>query len=498
MDIKSLKDKILQLAIQGKLVPQNEDDEPASVLLEKIKTEKEQLIKDKVIKKEKPLPEISDEEKLFELPKGWEWCRFSQVLDVRDGTHDTPKYVEKGIPLITSKNINRNQIDFENVKYISLEDHKEISKRSKVDDGDILFAMIGSIGNPVIVNKKIDFSIKNVALFKYYKNNCVNNKFLYYYLLFSQDNIKKNAKGAVQTFVSLKMLREYLLPLPPLEEQRRIVAKVDELFELIDELENNKQDLLENIANTRNKVLQLAIQGKLVEQCEDDEPASALLEKIKTEKEKLIKDKAIKKEKTLPEISEEEKQFELPKGWEWCRLGEIIALSDNLNIQSKLKSDEMINYLDIDSIDNIQQKVKGTKLEPVKKLSSRARRVLKKNMIVYSMVRPYLKNMAIITEDKENFIGSTGFVAFKSIIVEKEYIFNYLRSEYVTNKLNGYTIGFNSPSINLTQFTELEIPVPPLEEQKRIVAKMDLIMDYLDKLQQEIESQEIILENIIQ
>ena len=120
MDIKSLKDKILQLAIQGKLVPQDENDEPASILLEKIKAEKEQLIKDKVIKKEKPLPEISEEEKSFDLPKGWEWCRFRDVLDVRDGTHDTPKYVSEGIPLITSKNISGNGIDYSNVKYISL------------------------------------------------------------------------------------------------------------------------------------------------------------------------------------------------------------------------------------------------------------------------------------------------------------------------------------------------------------------------------------------
>ncbi|XZH79446.1 restriction endonuclease subunit S (plasmid) [Clostridium perfringens] len=496
MDTKALKNKILQLAIEGKLVPQNENDEPVSVLLERTKKEKEQLIKDKIIKKERLLPEVTEDDELFRLPYSWKWVRFSQVLDVRDGTHDTPKYIEKGIPLITSKNINGKDIDFKNVKYISLEDHKEISKRSKVDEGDILFAMIGSIGNPVIVNQNIDFSIKNVALFKFYKNNCVNNKFLYYYLLFIQDTIKKNAKGAVQTFVSLKVLREYLFPLPPLEEQKRIVAKVDSLFKLIDELDSNKQDLLKNISDTRNKVLQLAIEGKLVPQNENDEPASVLLEKIKEEKEQLIKNKVIKKEKLLPEITNEEKLFEVPNGWELCRLGKIIALSDNLNIQSKLNPDEIINYLDIDSIDNTQQKIKGTKLELVKKLSSRARRVLKKNMIVYSMVRPYLKNMAIITEDKENFIGSTGFVAFKSIIVEKEYIFNYLRSEYVTNKLNAYTIGFNSPSINLTQFTELEIPLPPLEEQKRIVEKIEKIMSYLDKIEENIKNKDILNERI--
>ena len=237
MRVDELKNKILQLAIQGKLVPQDENDIPASVLLEEIKKEKEQLIKEKKIKREKPLPEITEEEKPFEIPKGWEWVRFSQVLDVRDGTHDTPKYLEKGVPLITSKNINGKEVDFNNVKYISMEDHIEISKRSNVENGDILFAMIGSIGNPVIVNKKEEFSIKNVALFKFYKKNIVNNKFLYYYLLLAQNDMKSNSKGAVQSFVSLKILREYIFPLPSVEEQQRIVQKVDEIMAYLDELE---------------------------------------------------------------------------------------------------------------------------------------------------------------------------------------------------------------------------------------------------------------------
>ena len=236
-NISDTRNKVLQLAIQGKLVEQNSEDTPVSVLLEEIRKEKEQLIKEKKIKKEKPLPEITEEEKLFELPKGWEWVRFSQVLDVRDGTHDTPKYVEKGVPLITSKNINGKEIDFDNVKYISMQDHIEISKRSNVDNGDILFAMIGSIGNPVIVNKKEEFSIKNVALFKFYKKNCVNNKFLYYYLLLAQNDMKSNSKGAVQSFVSLKILREYIFPLPSVEEQLRIVQKVDKIMAYLDELE---------------------------------------------------------------------------------------------------------------------------------------------------------------------------------------------------------------------------------------------------------------------
>ena len=236
-NISNTRNKVLQLAIQGKLVEQKPEDTPASVLLEEIRKEKETLIKEKKIKKEKALPEITEVEKPFEIPKGWEWVRFSQVLDVRDGTHDTPKYLEKGVPLITSKNINGKEVDFNNVKYISMEDHIEISKRSNVENGDILFAMIGSIGNPVIVNKKEEFSIKNVALFKFYKKNIVNNKFLYYYLLLAQNDMKSNSKGAVQSFVSLKILREYIFPLPSVVEQQRIVQKVDEIMAYLDELE---------------------------------------------------------------------------------------------------------------------------------------------------------------------------------------------------------------------------------------------------------------------
>ena len=236
-NISNTRNKVLQLAIQGKLVEQKPEDTPASVLLEEIRKEKETLIKEKKLTKDTAFPEITEDEQPFEIPKGWEWVRFSQVLDVRDGTHDTPKYLEKGVPLITSKNINGKEVDFNNVKYISMEDHIEISKRSNVENGDILFAMIGSIGNPVIVNKKEEFSIKNVALFKFYKKNIVNNKFLYYYLLLAQNDMKSNSKGAVQSFVSLKILREYIFPLPSVEEQQRIVQKVDEIMAYLDELE---------------------------------------------------------------------------------------------------------------------------------------------------------------------------------------------------------------------------------------------------------------------
>lgn len=166
--VDALEQTILQLAVRGLLVPQDPTDEPASVHLQKIRTEKDHLITQGKIKRDKPLPPITDEEKPFELPQGWEWARLQQAYDVRDGTHDTPKYQATGFPLVTSKNIYGGVLDLSDVKLISAQDHEQISARSKVDRNDILFAMIGSIGNPVLVDTDLEFSVKNVALFKYY------------------------------------------------------------------------------------------------------------------------------------------------------------------------------------------------------------------------------------------------------------------------------------------------------------------------------------------
>jgi type I restriction enzyme S subunit len=236
-NVTELRKAILQLAVMGKLVPQNPNDPPAIQLLKEIEAEKKRLVKEGKIKTSKPLPEIKPEEVPYALPQGWEWVRLNDALDVRDGTHDTPKYVDSGYPLITSKNIYTGKLSFDDVKYISAEDHQKICERSKVDAGDILFAMIGSIGNPVIVECDTEFSIKNVALFKYHLVGKPNNRYLHYFLSRAQENMKAISSGAVQSFVSLGFLRAYLLPLPPIAEQHRIVAKIDSLMSLCDTLE---------------------------------------------------------------------------------------------------------------------------------------------------------------------------------------------------------------------------------------------------------------------
>lgn len=231
-----LKKSILQSVIQGKLTEQLATDDNVEDLLQAIKEEKERLIKEKKIKKQKPLPEITEEEIPFEIPKNWKWVRANDILDVRDGTHDTPKYVVKGVPLVTSKNLDNGKLNLSNIKYISKNDSEKINLRSKVNLNDILFAMIGTIGNPVIIKKDIEMSIKNIGLFKSYRENAINMDYIYYLLLYMQDILKQQVSSGVQKFVSLTELRRLMMPLPPLAEQKRIVEKLDKLLADIEEL----------------------------------------------------------------------------------------------------------------------------------------------------------------------------------------------------------------------------------------------------------------------
>ena len=239
-NVAELRKAILQLAVMGKLVPQGPKDEPASELLKAIEVEKERLIKEEKIKRQKALPEIIDEEKDFILPSRWEWARLQNVLDVRDGTHYSPMDATGSdtYPFVTSKNFVNGKIDFSTVRRISAKDHFEFTKRSKVDKLDILLSMIGgNIGNQVIVEDECDFSIKNVALFKYYNKQLTNPYFIKIYLEHLANGLQAKAAGGAQPFVSLAFLRNLVIALPPKEEQSRLVAKTNSLMALCDRLE---------------------------------------------------------------------------------------------------------------------------------------------------------------------------------------------------------------------------------------------------------------------
>ena len=246
---EALKRSILQWAIQGNLVPQDPADEPAEALLERIRVEKQRLIKEGKIKKDKHESVIFrrdnshyekrgsdevciDEEIPFEIPTGWNWSRLGTCLDVRDGTHDTPRYVAEGVPLVTSKNLSNGKIDFTTAKLISREDSQAINQRSNVESGDIMYAMIGSIGNPVLYQGNDEFSIKNMALFKRVPNG-MDMEYVYWFLVLVQEDMKKAASGGVQSFVSLGYLRNYLIPVPPIAEQKRICSTIGQIIPLL-------------------------------------------------------------------------------------------------------------------------------------------------------------------------------------------------------------------------------------------------------------------------
>ena len=240
--VETLKKAVLQSAIQGTLVEQDEADEPASILLGRIREEKRKQLGKKYIESyiykgddNRYYEHIGDndiditEEIPYDLPKNWCFTRLNEYLDVRDGTHDSPKYCESGYPLVTSKNLSNGAIDFSTAKMISEKDYIAINERSFVDNNDILFAMIGSIGNPVLVKKDRDFAIKNMALFKQ-RTLIQNMEYMLYYSTYIQDSLRRKTSGALQPFISLNFFRNLIIPIPPLAEQERIVSKINEIF----------------------------------------------------------------------------------------------------------------------------------------------------------------------------------------------------------------------------------------------------------------------------
>ncbi len=240
--IKHFRQNILQEAVQGKLVPQDPNDEPASILLERIKEEKERLVKEGKIKKEKPLPPISEDEIPYELPKGWEWVRLGEICSlITDGTHSTPNYVSKGVPFLSVKDISNGFIDFNDTRFITQQEHEELIKRCKPEYGDVLLTKVGTTGIAKVIDTKREFSIfVSLALLKIIHNTL----YPYYieYMLNSplgKKQSEENTQGIGNKNLVIKCIKNFIVPLPPLNEQKRIVEKVDQLMDLCDELEKN-------------------------------------------------------------------------------------------------------------------------------------------------------------------------------------------------------------------------------------------------------------------
>ncbi|SNY63035.1 restriction endonuclease subunit S [Enterobacter sp. CC120223-11] len=527
--IKKLRELILELAVRGKLVPQDPNDEPASELLKRIAVEKAELVKQGKIKKQKPLPEISEDEKPFELPVGWEWVRLAEAFDVRDGTHDTPKYQISGYPLVTSKNLSSGRLDLSDIKYISEEDYKKINERSFVERGDVLFAMIGSIGNPVVIDIDDEFSIKNVALFKYYKKELSQPYFLKNVLEALSVNLKIASSGGVQPFVSLGALRNIVIAFPPLEEQRRIMMKLSELMSLCDQLEQqslssldahqqlvetllatltdsqNAEELAENwarisqhfdalftteasIDTLKQTILQLAVMGKLVPQDPSDEPASELLKRIEQEKAQLVKEGKIKKQKPLPPVSEEEKNVVLPNGWIQARVDDVFNIIVDCPHSTAKFVEKGVLCIDTNTFKNgrlINDKFRFVSYDTYKE------RVLRLEPIAGDIVfarEGSVGESVVIPDDLKCCLGQRVMLLRPSPKMNSELLRYLLSSKKTLEELLSLHKGIGAKHVNVKDIKKHVIALPPENEQNRILVKINDMYVLCDQLKSRLQS----------
>ena len=489
MNAQQLKNAILQEAIEGRLVPQDPNDEPASVLLARIRKEKERLVKEgKLKKKDLEINPISEDEIPFEIPESWEWVRLSDVIDVRDGTHDTPAYIPHGYPLITGKDFYNGYFDLSKTQYISESDYIEICKRSKVDIGDILFSMIGgNIGSQILISMEnyFEMAIKNVALFKQFPSKSVDSKYLSVFLEARVDHIKSIALGGAQSFVSLKLLRTYLFPLPPLAEQHRIVAKIEELLPKVEEY-GKAQDALNKLnaelpERLKKSILQEAIEGRLVPQDPNDEPASVLLDKIRKEKAQLVKTGKLKKKDLIETpISEDEIPFEIPASWEWVRLPYIStnSLGKTLNGGKTIGNNQ--KYLC--SINVYWNRIDLTKVKetPFDESDCQKYRLAKGDLLICEG-GDYGRSAVWDKDDEMYYQNALHRIRFFQNL--NPYFYMYC-IEAFRNMLLLEEVAKGMTIKHLTQdaLYSLSFPLPPLAEQHRIVAKIEELLKEIDKL----------------
>ena len=469
MKAADLRKAILQYAVEGKLVPQDNQDEPASILYEKIIVEKENLIKQGKIKKEKPLPPITDDDIPYNIPENWKWVRLGEVCDkITDGAHQTPTYISNGIPFLSVKNISNGFICFDDVKYISQAEHEILYSRCNIEKDDILLTKVGTTGIPVIVDTDKIFDIfVSIALLKI-NTKYLNNKFLKYTILspMIQELVKLYTRGIGNKNLVIKDIKNFHIPLPPLKEQERIVKKVDELMALCDKLEQEEEKLLaldENfMENLPKSILQYAVEGKLVNQDIHDEPASILYEKIIAEKENLIKQGKIKKEKTLPPITDDEIPYDIPNNWKWVRLEHITYLIGNKN-----------NII-------LAKQVKETGKYPVVSQSKNLidgfyddeSKLIKINTPVV-IFGDHTKNVKYI--DFDFIVGADGTQILKPIIIDSKFLYYIILHQTFIMKNRGYARHFSL-------LKKAILPLPPLKEQEKIVKKVDELLTYCNKL----------------
>lgn len=517
--IKKLRKLILELAVRGKLVPQDPNDEPASELLKRIAAEKAELVKKGKIKKQKPLPEISEDEKPFELPAGWEWVRLGFITNYGECDKAEPTDADADTWIVELEDIEKSTSRLLNRVKFSERPFK--SSKNKFNKNDVLYGKLRPYLDKVLIADDSGVCTTEIIPIKVYGNILPG----YLRLLLKSPRFiayaNESTHGMNLPRLGTDKAINAVVELTAIAEQVRIVNKVDELMSLCDQLEQqsltsldahqqlvetllatltdsqNAEELADNWARIshhfdtlftteasidalKQTILQLAVMGKLVQLDPNDEPASELLKRIEQEKAKLVKEGKIKKQKPLPLISEDEKPFELPKGWEWCRIGNVI------NIRAELVKPE--NYCEFfqvapDIIEKGTGKViskRTVKESGIKGPNSR----FYKNQIVYSKIRPSLSKAFIAEYDG---LCSADMYPLDCFI-NTGYLLKVILSELFLIQVRAAENRIKMPKLNVESLSNILIPVPPAAIQSAVFTKISKMDTFCDTLKSRLQS----------
>ena len=492
MKAQDLKNSILQLAIQGKIVPQDANDEPAEVLYAKIQAEKQKLIKEGKIKKDKPLPPITDDEIPFAIPSTWKWVRLGDCATVYTGNSipedvKLRKYTEisEGYDYIGTKDVNFDKtINYENgVKIPYSEPKFKLAHKNSI----LMCIEGGSAGRKIaILDRTVCFgnklcSINPIKMSEIYILNILQSAYF-------KASFNDNTTGIIGG-VSVNKFQELIIPLPPLAEQKRIVAKIEELEPLVKQYDKAETEL--SVLNDsfpeqlQKSILQYAIQGKLVPQDANDEPAEVLYAKIQAEKQELIKEGKIKKDKPLSPITADEIPFTIPSTWKWVRLNDLVDTIRGITYGIVKMEYEPAKGVKALRCSDVQYRcIDTTKVRLVDyKISEQYSRTILQGGELLINIRGTLGGCAIVPEELKGY-NIAREIAMVPLIqyINKEYVLDVISSPYFQDKILGNLRGIAYKGLNLNILSNLLIPLPPLAEQRRIVAKVTELMQYCEEL----------------
>lgn len=482
MTPQELKNSILQLAIQGKLVEQRPEEGTGEELYREIQREKQRLIEAGKIKKEKPLPEIAEEEKPFEIPESWMWVRLEACGSWNAGA--TPprtnlEYYNGTIPWLKTGDLNDGIIN-EIPEFITEKALDDTSVRLN-PIGSVLMAMYGAtIGKLGILGIA---ATTNQACCACIPFEGIYNKYLFYFLMASRLRFIKMGEGGAQPNISKDKILRFAFCLPPYAEQKRIVAKIEELLPFIDRYEqawNRLETFNKRFPEDMKKsILQLAIQGKLVEQRPEEGTGEELYCEIQREKQRLIEVGKIKKGKPLPEIMLEEKPFEIPESWAWVRMGNLLQVISGVSYKKGDVSDKGLRVLRGGNIQNGRILLEDTDVFLPSTYYDSERQVQKCDILIVASTgsKEVIGKAGYVDREMPNtMIGAFLRICRPYMMCIERYLRYVFEGTYYRQHIRKLSQGTNINNVKESYITEFLIPLPPLAEQKRIVAKLEELL----------------------